>query len=115
MDKEIKKECKNHGNTTYILEGRGYYRCKKCRMDAVSRKRKKLKLKAVEYKGGKCERCSYDRCVAAMDFHHREQADKDFAISAKGVTRSFEKMKIELDKCILLCSNCHREKHAGIW
>lgn len=67
---------------------------------------------AVAYKGGACERCAYSKCVEAFDFHHRDPAQKDFAVSAEGVTRSWEKLRIEIDKCALLCANCHRELHA---
>lgn len=67
---------------------------------------------AVTYKGGKCERCGYDRCIDALEFHHIDPVQKDFTISAKGYTRSWNKVKAELDKCIMLCANCHRELHA---
>lgn len=108
------RECKHHGLTEYFYEGTAkHLRCKKCRSAAVDKRRKKLKVMAVEYKGGKCELCGYDRCVAAMEFHHRDPSQKDFAISANGHTKSFEKIKKELDKCALLCANCHREVHAG--
>lgn len=76
----------------------------------VNRRRKTLKEKAVSYKGGKCEQCGYSRCIAALEFHHTN-GEKDFGISAKGITRSWAKVQEELDKCICLCSNCHRELH----
>jgi predicted nucleic acid-binding Zn ribbon protein len=110
-EKYIIKNCKHHGETKFILENRGYYRCTKCRMDAVSRKRKKLKKDLVEYKGGKCEKCGYNKCVAAMDFHHKDPKEKDFGLSGNGNTQSWEKLKKEADKCLLLCANCHRELH----
>lgn len=77
----------------------------------VDQRRKELKKLAVEYKGGSCEKCSYNKCIAAMDFHHKDPNEKDFGISSNGSTISWEKMKLELDKCLLLCSNCHRELH----
>lgn len=67
--------------------------------------------KAIEYKGGKCQRCNYDRCKAALEFHHRDPEEKDFSISRKGFATSWEKVKLELDKCDMLCANCHREEH----
>lgn len=73
--------------------------------------RKQIKKWAVEYKGGKCERCGYDKCIAALDFHHRNPNEKDFAISDKNIKLNWEDIKKELDKCELLCSNCHREEH----
>ncbi|MGE0269497.1 MAG: hypothetical protein AB7S78_13690 [Candidatus Omnitrophota bacterium] len=79
---------------------------------AVYARRKKIRAMAVTYKGGKCERCGYDRCIDALEFHHIDPVQKDFTISAKGYTRSWNKVKAELDKCIMLCANCHRELHA---
>lgn len=68
---------------------------------------------ALEYKGSKCGVCGYNRCSRALVFHHLE-GDKDFGISEKGYTRSWDKTKKELDKCILVCSNCHAEVHEGL-
>ncbi|HVG21805.1 MAG TPA: HNH endonuclease signature motif containing protein [Blastocatellia bacterium] len=68
---------------------------------------------AVSYKGGCRQICSYDRCFEALEFHHLDPTQKDFGISKKGYTRSWEKVKNEIDKCLLLCANCHREFHAG--
>lgn len=69
---------------------------------------------AVVYKGGRCQNCGYDRCAEALEFHHIENSEKDFGISARGYTRSWLKIRQELDKCVLLCANCHRELHAGL-
>lgn len=112
--KHIEKECNKHGLTKFVIEGRGYYRCAKCRSENVSKRRRKLKQTLVEYKGGKCEKCGYDKCVAALDFHHLDINEKQFNISKKGLTLSVEKMKKEVDKCILLCANCHRETHSRL-
>lgn len=109
--KYIEKKCDKHGLTKFVIEGRGYYRCTKCRSENVSKRRRKVKQSLVEYKGGKCEKCGYNKCVAALDFHHLDIDEKQFNISNKGLTLSIEKMKKEVDKCILLCSNCHREIH----
>lgn len=81
---------------------------------AVARRRKRLRTKAVEYKGGKCINCGYNRCQAALDFHHLDATQKEFGISMDGITRAWERVQKELDKCVLVCSNCHREIHAGI-
>jgi len=111
MDKFIDKNCSTHGLTTFVLEGRGYYRCKKCRSNQVHLRRKKVKRLLVEYKGGKCEKCGYNKYVEVLDFHHRDPNEKDFGISAHGNTLNLEKAKKEVDKCSLLCANCHREEH----
>ena len=75
--------------------------------------RKKNKERAIEYKGGKCVVCAYNRSVTAMEFHHLDPTQKDFGISSNS-NRAWEKIRIELDKCVLVCSNCHREIHEGI-
>lgn len=114
MDNVIIKECKKHGETEFVLRNDGRYRCKKCSVEAVQKRRDELKRMAVEYKGGKCEICGYDKYVGALEFHHLNPEEKEFGIGAKGYTRSFEKVKNELDKCIMVCSNCHKEIHSGI-
>ena len=81
---------------------------------AVARRRKKLKSMAIEYKGGKCFFCGYSKCPEALDFHHLDGNKKDFGLSSRGITRSWEKVKKEMDKCILVCANCHREIHSGV-
>ena len=75
--------------------------------------RNKIKEKAVEYKGGKCVVCGYDRCLKALEFHHINPEEKDFTLGSN-TNRSWEKVKIEIDKCVLLCANCHREIHDGL-
>lgn len=81
---------------------------------AVAKRRKVLRQKAIDYKGGRCVICKYQTCAQALEFHHLNPMGKDFGISAKGYTRKWEKVKQELDKCILVCANCHRELHEGI-
>lgn len=76
-------------------------------------RRNSLKLMSIEYKGGKCSICGYDKCVDALDFHHLDPSTKDERNMVRG-TRSFSAIKEELDKCILLCSNCHRETHYNL-
>lgn len=56
--------------------------------------------------------CGYDRSVEALSFHHL--GDKTFGIGARGYTRSWEKVRAELDECLLVCHNCHAEIHAGL-
>lgn len=74
--------------------------------------RKRLKVKLVEYKGGKCEICGYNKSIRALQFHHILPNEKDFTISNKNY--SFDKMMKEIDKCILVCANCHQEIHEKI-
>lgn len=88
--------------------------CKNCDVTYVIRRQRKFKEKAIEYKGGKCCICGYDKCQAALDFHHRNSNDKQFnlsKISTLSFDKNFDLITKELDKCDLLCSNCHRELH----
>ena len=76
---------------------------------AVSKRHKKLRELAIEYKGGKCELCGYNRCNDALEFHHEDSSKKEFSISQGGLTRSWDRIKSEVEKCVLVCANCHRE------
>lgn len=80
-------------------------------MDSVLKRRKNLKIMSTQYKGGKCSMCGYDKCIDALEFHHLDPTEKDFSIASSGYTRSWEKIRNELDKCMLVCSNCHKEIH----
>lgn len=79
----------------------------------INKKRLAIKKRCVEYKGGGCIACGYDRCEQALVFHHINPDDKKFNISGKHCL-SWEKIKMELDKCVLLCNRCHSELHAGL-
>lgn len=105
------RECKHHGFTDFVLENRGSYRCRKCRAEAVINRRRALKIKGVTYLGGKCQRCGYSGNPKVFDFHHRDPTQKDIAIAS--CNRSWETIRLELDKCDLLCANCHRIEHDG--
>jgi hypothetical protein len=72
-----------------------------------------VKQLCVNYLGGCCFLCGYKRSNAALEIHHKNPEEKDPNFS-KLRNRSFETIKPELDKCVLLCSNCHREVHAGL-
>ena len=74
-----------------------------------SGKRYKIKKELVDYKGGSCEICGYSKSLRALQFHHTNPKEKDFNIG--GTTTLNEIVKKELDKCILVCANCHSEIH----
>ena len=80
----------------------------------VTKRRKILRDSAISYKGGGCSICSYNKCPDALHFHHVDPKTKKFGISASGLTRSWDKIKAELDKCVLLCANCHAEAHEKV-
>lgn len=99
----------------YYIRNRGsfHYYCKLCNdTKSIERKRNSKKM-AVEYKGGKCMFCGYNKYHGSMHFHHTDPTKKDFNIS-DFKTYDFEKIKRELDKCFLVCSNCHGEIHGGL-
>ncbi len=107
------QNCSKHGLVRYVKsKASTSYRCTKCRCEAVQRARLRLKQRAVEYKGGKCSNCGYNKCISALDFHHVDPTTKEFHAGMAGKLRSWDKLKVELDKCILLCANCHREIHS---
>jgi transposase len=111
---QIVLECLRHGETDYVLEGRGYYRCKRCRNEGVANHRRRLKQLLVDGAGGSCSLCGYDRCVAALEFHHLDPTAKRLGISAGGLTLSVDAVRTEAAKCVLLCSNCHAEVEHGV-
>ncbi len=75
--------------------------------------RNKTKQQAIDYKGGKCSVCDYNKCLGALHFHHVHPEEKKFTIASYGFNK-FDSLVEELDKCILVCSNCHSEIHAGL-
>lgn len=101
------KVCKTHGDYEGI-------RCNVCRSEHVKNYRRRRKQKLIELFGGKCCLCGYDKCVAALHFHHLNPKEKSFGIASRGLTHSWEKLKKEARKCVLLCSNCHAEVESGV-
>lgn len=85
--------------------------CKECTAKNLNKRSRTLKEKCVQYKGGCCQTCGYNKCNAALDFHHINPDEKDFNISAALGRKFDDEIKNELDKCIILCANCHREEH----
>jgi hypothetical protein len=64
-------------------------------------------------KGGKCSICGYNKCMQALEFHHLDPNQKDIGVSTN-LSTNFDKLKKEVEKCILVCANCHREIHSGL-
>lgn len=106
--------CHRHGDTTFVLEGRGYFRCTRCRSEAVVKWRRRAKQRLIEERGGACGICGYDPYQGALEFHHLDPTTKEFGLAAYGVTRRFEDVQAEAEKCVLLCANCHAEVEGGI-
>ena len=74
--------------------------------------REKIKERITKYKLKKgCKICSYNKCPDALEFHHLDKDKKIFGISVQHFYYSWKKILKEIKKCILLCSNCHKELH----
>ena len=86
--------------------------CKPCKNKYDVLRFVEKKKKAISYKGGCCNHCGYDRYYGALQFHHLDPNEKE-ADWQKLRNRSWSKIKEELDKCLLLCANCHAEVHAS--
>jgi transposase len=108
------RSCPRHGTTQFVRRGddKGW-RCLRCRSEAVTRRRQKVKEILVREAGGHCVLCGYDRYVGALGFHHLDPVTKRFSLSALGVARSLDRARAEARKCVLLCANCHAEVEAG--
>ncbi|MBI3521988.1 MAG: hypothetical protein HY071_02665 [Chloroflexi bacterium] len=76
----------------------------------VRRKRRKADL--IQTRGGCCEECGYDASPAALEFHHRDPATKEFALG--NFQGTWDRLLREAEKCDLLCANCHRTRHATL-
>jgi hypothetical protein len=123
----VELRCRRHGLVAFRPEGRGYYRCTRCRQDYVTQWRRKVKRVLVAEAGGCCVLCGYDRCAAALEFHHVDPAGKAFGLSdaagaprrrvrvgPEGVARSLDRARGEAAKCVLLCANCHVEVERAV-
>lgn len=79
----------------------------------VKNKHMEIKQQLVDYKGGKCSFCGYNKCLASLTFHHCK-GKKKFNLSADSFCKyTLDELKKEADKCILVCFNCHMEIHFG--
>lgn len=104
-------QCQECGRIYAWPEGkRSGHRKTKCNSCHVNARRFKVKEWAVQYKGGKCQKCGYDKNIHALSFHHLDPATKKFTIGGS-YSRSKKIIKEELDKCDIICANCHIEEH----
>jgi ribosomal protein L44E len=83
-------------------------------MHPSAESRRRTKLRAVAWFGGTCHGCDQAHSAQLFDFHHWDASDKQFGIATDGIARSWDKILAELEKCVMLCANCHREVHAGV-
>lgn len=87
--------------------------CYDCMPDGIQLTRGAFLAKLKEQRGGKCIRCGYNKCLKALEFHHLDPSQKDFTISNDHF--KLKEAVEESKKCILLCSNCHKEFHDNLW
>jgi len=87
--------------------------CKKCASPKTIERQRKRKKECLKYKGERCIICGYNKHDGSLVFHHIDPTQKDFGIS-RWTTASLERTKSELDKCVLVCANCHGEIHGGL-
>ena len=115
MNKIHCKQCKRYKSVNNFWKDKSQHnglenRCKECNTDRMRRRRYAKKMKIIEYLGGACVKCGVtleDIHYTAFDCNHIDPSKKSFNISQAGFT--FESLKDELDKCELVCSNCHRK------
>ncbi len=96
----------------YMKESLRHTYCKNCFNKQVIERQRKIKQDAVDYKGGKCSNCGYNKYLGALQFHHLDPSVKDPQWNNFKCRKFDDAFKLELDKCALLCANCHSEQHA---
>lgn len=88
------------------------YRCRtRCGSCNTKIRRFRAKAAAIKYLGGKCTKCEWSGDQAALQFHHKDPSKKDFIIG-NVANKSWNSIKKEMQKCILLCANCHMIEHS---
>jgi hypothetical protein len=131
--KKVCKDCKQlklcEWQSSFTQTGKPEYRarCDKCqkiylhkirtsdnykKLRNIRRKKELLRRKqwAVNYLGGKCKKCNYDKCLSALTFHHKNPDEKEYEIGQM-MDWQIDRIIKELKKCDLLCFNCHMELH----
>lgn len=98
----------------YLYDRTKGHRKRVCNSCNANSRRSSNKERAVSSKGGGCNICGYNRCLGSLIFHHLDPKKKDFSLSAKEFCRAWAVLERELNKCVLLCANCHGEVHAGL-
>jgi hypothetical protein len=111
------RECRHHGTTEFAHysagNGKRRWRCKRCVGEAVTRRKQLVKELLVEEGGGCCTVCGYDRCIICLGFHHVDPDEKSFCLNMS-TTKSLAAYREEMEKCVLVCANCHGEIEAGL-
>lgn len=98
--KLCKKEFKDY-------QQRNRTRCGSCNTKI---RRFRAKAAALKFLGGKCSNCGWQGNQAALQFHHLK--GKDFTIG-NSANKSWDSIKDEMQKCVILCANCHMIEHSS--
>lgn len=105
--------CKYKNCDNFVEAPQRVFCSAKCKnLHGVIQFRKRTRVKLKNHMGGKCQVCGYDKCYRSLEFHHLDPDVKEFTIGSS--TRGWASLLKEAEKCILLCSNCHREVHCGM-
>lgn len=117
---KICPKCKDTKNVSefYFTNSKpnGHSYCKNCFNKLCIKRWIQRKIDAIEYKGNECEDCKIsfpEIPYAVFEFHHLDSTKKDYNWT-KLRLRSIDSIKAELDKCALLCANCHRIRHSNM-
>lgn len=97
----------------YVYDRKKGHHLTLCNSCSANRQRTRVKQRCVDYKGGACLKCGYKKALRSLGFHHRDPNEKEFTFSGK-MSWAWQRLVQELDKCDLLCSNCHGETHEEI-
>lgn len=111
------RDCKVHGLTRHYqrVDHGNSWKCNKCNRAAVRKSRNAKRDRVLALRGSKCQECGYDKCKDALHYHHLDPSHKDFQLDKDTLTKkSVEEIDREVEKCVLLCANCHAEVHAGV-
>lgn len=102
-------------NTVDLTKSSQYFRYnrRQYHREYMYKRIKAIQKRAVDFAGGQCTICGYDKCIDALEFHHKDVSQKSFGI-AQRYSYKWVDLKKEIAKCILLCANCHREVGAGV-
>lgn len=102
--------CTGCGSQDFESYGHHKAKCKVCSNKESLRRQKLQRAKVVEELGGKCSRCGYDEFITALDVHHPNPEHKDPAWKNMR-SWGWERIKKEINNCVLLCKNCHSGIH----
>jgi len=102
------KICRLCSNKIKNNQKRNRGRCGSCNTKI---RRFRVKAAAIKLLGGKCIKCGWHGNQAALQFHHSSPGKKDFMIG-NVANKSWDKIRAEIKKCVLLCANCHIVMHS---